>query len=114
MPHKGTMWKKKKSRRVTDRIELIRSMVRNRGGKMTFSNKFFLQASVEMSKESRTPSPENGNGRHPLSENVSVNIKKDLLVKESGAVARNNPHLHPDKENIMKDRTNIDDSYLLV
>jgi protein toll len=29
MPHKGTMWKKTKSRRVSDKIELIRSMVGN-------------------------------------------------------------------------------------
>ena len=54
-----------------------------------------------MSKESRTPSPKTGNGINTLSENVAVNINEGPLMKESGAVARNNPHLHSDTDNIM-------------
>ena len=73
-----------------------------------------MQASVEMSNESRTPSPKTGNGRNIMSENVAVKLNKDLLIKESGAVARNNPHLHQETGNIVNDRTHIDDSYQLV
>ena len=69
-----------------------------------------------MSKESRTPSPKTGDVRNmfPEDKNVIVKMSEDFLIKESGAVVRNNPHLHPSTDNNIKDRTDDNDSYLLI
>jgi len=72
MPHRGTSWKKKRSRRVTDKIELIRSM-----------------ASVEMGR-SCPPSPKSAVQPSTILESLT---NDNLLLKEPGALIRNNPHL---------------------
>eukprot|EP00092_Neocalanus_flemingeri_P030633 GFUD01033261.1.p1 GENE.GFUD01033261.1~~GFUD01033261.1.p1 ORF type:complete len:1088 (+),score=206.14 GFUD01033261.1:331-3594(+) len=97
MPHRGTFWKKKKNRKATDKIELIRS-----------------QASIEINKGSRTPSPKTLDVRSISPDRaVAVKINDSGLIKESGALVRNNPHLHAKTINQITP-SDKHDSYLLI
>jgi len=97
MPHRGNLWKKKRNRRVTDKIELIRSM-----------------ASVEMGKESSTPSPSCEDMRNKFTQDLILQMNKDDILKESGAVVRNNPHLNIKDESASKESFDVDNPYQVV
>lgn len=103
LPHRGTFWKKKTRRLATDKIELIRS-----------------QVSVELGKDSRTPSPSAGEVRQSLGlpgRDMVEQIKsgESRVLQESGALARNNPHLHArPTNNLINAPTDENDSYFLI
>ena len=73
-----------------------------------------MQASVEMGKESCTPSPNPAEMRNIFSQELALQIGEDDLIKESGAVIRNNPHLNAGTDNTLECRADDNDSYLLI
>ena len=111
MPHRGTFWKKKKNKKATDKIELIRSMVR-KTNHFLISSFFFTQAGIEMDKESQTQNDKTVNDRNNLSDSSLVGtISNTGLMKECGAVVRNNPHLHANSINTPTEENN---SYFII
>ena len=52
-----------------------------------------MQASVEISKESCSPSPDCEDVRNKFSKNLILQMNDNDIMPESGAVIRNNPHL---------------------
>ena len=73
-----------------------------------------MQASVEMGKESCTPSPNPAEMRNIFSQELALQIGEDDLIKESGAVIRNNPHLNTITDTTLECRADDNDSYLLI
>ena len=66
-----------------------------------------------MGKESCTPSPNPAEMRNIFSQELAIQIGEDDLIKESGAVIRNNPHLNAGTDNTLEGRAD-NDSYLLI
>ena len=61
-----------------------------------------MQASVEISKESFSPSTGSEDNRNKFSQDLILQMNTDDLMPESGAVIRNNPHL---KERCLEKRS---------
>ena len=71
----------------------------------------FVQASVEISKESFAPSTESEDDRNKFSQNLILQMNTDDLMPESGAVIRNNPHL---KEIPLDERSDGNNSDFII